>query len=190
MKEIWKDIPNYEGLYQASNFGRIKSMSRIIHRIKFGDFISKEKILKQNKCGKYYSVSLCKNSKIKKFYVHRIIGKLFLSNDNNFSDINHKDGDTFNNNVNNLEWCDRSYNIYHSYNILNRKKNIEVLRKNSENRKRKVNQYDFNGNFIKKWNSIKEAEKFLNVKSGKICECCRKNPYRKSAYGYKWEYTD
>ena len=188
-KEIWKDIKGYEGLYQISNKGNIKSLSRITGIKKYGIHRLKEKILKPIKCGKYYQIYLCKNNKAKAFYVHRLVGENFIDNSNCYTDINHKDGNTHNNNVENLEWCTRSYNIKHSYKVLNRKVNVNGFIEYREKHKRKVNQYDLDGNFIKQWNYIKEAENFLNIKSiGRISECC--NNKRKSAFGYKWKYVE
>lgn len=191
MEEIWKDIKGYEGLYQVSNLGRIKSLQRITVGKKYGIHKLKEKILKEGKCGKYNIVILRKNGKNKTLYVHRLVAKTFINNSNNYPEINHKDGNTTNNNKENLEWCNRSYNIKHSYTVLKRKKSIQGLNKYVENHKRKVNQYDLNDNFIKTWGSISDAEKFLNITSiGKICECCQHKNGRKSAFGYKWKYVD
>lgn len=190
-EEIWKDIKGYEGLYQISNLGNVKSLKRITTGKKYGKHNLKEKILKFIKSGKYYSVHLCKNGKRQATYVHRLVGIAFLENENNYLDINHKDGDTKNNNVENLEWCNRSYNIKHSYKVLKRTANTKGFIDYIQKRKRKINQYDLQGNFIKEWGCISEAEKFLNQEhTGKICECCKHKHGRKSAFGYKWEYSD
>lgn len=189
MSEEWKDIKGYEGLYQVSNKGNIKSLSRIVGTKKCGRHKLKERILKPCKCGKYYSVTLCKNNKIVRKYIHRLVAETFISNSNNLLDVNHKDGNTYNNCVNNLEWCTRSENIKHSYQVLKRKVNTEGLIEYREKHKRKINQYDLNDKFIKQWNCINEAEKSLNIKSiGKICECCKDK--RISAFGYKWRYAE
>ena len=191
MQEIWKDIKGYEGLYQVSNLGRIKSLERKTFGEKYGVHKLKEKILKKGKCGKYNIVVLRKDKKNKTLYIHRLVAKAFINNPKKYPEVNHKDGNTINNNVENLEWCNRSYNIKHSYNVLNRKVNTKGFIEYREKHKRKVNQYDLNNNFIKTWNSISDAEKFLNITSiGKICECCQHKNGRKSAFGYKWEYVD
>ena len=191
MQEIWKDIKGYEGLYQVSNLGNVKSLGRITYGGKYGTHKLKEKILKTTGTGKYYQVILRKNSKNKSFYIHRLVGIAFIDNINNYSDINHKDGNTHNNNLNNLEWCTRSDNIKHSYKALKRKASVKGFIEYNEKQKRKINQYDLNGNFIKTWDSIKDAENYLNLKfSGSICECCQHRRGRKSAYGYKWEYVN
>lgn len=189
MEEIWKEITNYEGLYEVSNLGRIKSLKRITNGEKYGVHKLNEKILKNGKCGNYNIVVLRKNGKSKTLYVHRLVAKAFINNPNNYKEVNHKDGNTTNNNVENLEWCNRSYNIKHSYVILNRKKAIQGLKEYIKKHKKKVNQYDLDGNYIRSWNCIKDAENFYGIKSiGKICICCQHK--RKSAFGYKWEYVD
>ncbi len=106
MKEVWKDIPGYEGYYQVSNKGRIRSLDRIK--------IIKGQILKQMDNGRgYKKVTLCKNGRYKQTYAHRLVGKVFLDNEENKRTINHKDGDKSNNKVNNLEWATYSENERH-----------------------------------------------------------------------------
>lgn len=111
--EIWRDIPGYEGKYQASNLGRIKSLDRLVTCGKQVNFI-KGRILKPSLQGKenlrYQSVSLCDDGKIKRFLVHRLVAMAFLPNPNNLPQVNHKDENQLNNNLDNLEWCTVTYN--------------------------------------------------------------------------------
>lgn len=103
--EIWKDIPDYEGEYQASNFGRIRSLDR-----KVWNYNKRGRILKQNANDKgYLYVSL--NSK--KYYVHILIARTFIENSNNYEQVNHKDFNKSNNCVENLEWVSPQQNINH-----------------------------------------------------------------------------
>lgn len=105
MKEIWKDIPDYEGIYQASNLGRIRSLDRRVW-----NYNKKGRILKQNNnTSGYLYVSL--NGK--KWYVHVLIAKTFLENTNHYEQVNHKDFNKHNNCVDNLEWLSRIENIRH-----------------------------------------------------------------------------
>ena len=112
MKEIWKDIPEYEGLYQASNLGNIKVLNRVVNSgIKNNKtVIRKGKLLKQRINQGYYEVALSKDNKKRFFKVHRLIAMTFIPNSNNFPSINHKDENKLNNCVNNLEWCSVKYN--------------------------------------------------------------------------------
>ena len=112
MKEIWKDIPEYEGLYHASNLGNIRVLNRVVNSgIKNNNtVIRKGKLLKQRINQGYYEVALSKNSKKRFLKVHRLIAITFIPNLNNFPSINHKDENKLNNNVNNLEWCSVKYN--------------------------------------------------------------------------------
>ncbi len=112
MKEIWKDIPEYEGLYQASNLGNIKVLNRIVNSgIKNNKtVIRKGKLLKQRINQGYYEVALSKDNKKRFLKVHRLIAITFIPNLNNLPSINHKDENKLNNRVDNLEWCSIKYN--------------------------------------------------------------------------------
>lgn len=163
MKEIWKDIKNYEGLYQVSNLGRVKSL------------YYREKILipQKSKNG-YLRVNLSKNGVVKKENIHKLVAQAFISNIDNLSQINHKNENKEDNNVNNLEWCDSKYNM----NYGSRPK---------KNRKR-VNQYDLNNNLIMVYSGIRFASRKLNIPHQNIIKVC-KGEY-KQAGGYIWDYTD
>lgn len=114
-KEIWKDIKGYEGLYQVSNLGRIKSLCGWNGK----EYIAREKILnpyKQKANKNYYrSVVKLRNKKESKdMKVHRLVAETFIPNPNKFPIINHKDGNPLNNCVENLEWCNQAYNTKHA----------------------------------------------------------------------------
>ena len=102
--EEWKDIKGYEGLYQISNTGLVKRIPSIKCKT--------ERILRQGtqKAG-YNYVNLSKDNKIHTKRVHRLVAEAFISNPNNLPEVNHKDEDKSNNNVENLEWCTREYNL-------------------------------------------------------------------------------
>lgn len=115
INEIWKDIPGYEGLYQVSNSGKVKSISHQAKnnsnggvRMTVGCILSLYKMPNG-----YLQVQLSKNEKRKKLYVHRLVATVFLHNESNFSDVNHIDGDKNNNSVENLEWCSHRNNQIH-----------------------------------------------------------------------------
>ena len=111
MKEIWKDIEGYEGLYQVSNKGRVKSLKRKIcsnSNHKYNTL--SEKLLKLSGGGKYIQVILCKDGKTSAKLVHRLVAQAFIPNPNNLPCVNHKDENKKNNDVRNLEWCTYKYN--------------------------------------------------------------------------------
>ena len=154
-KEYWKPVVGYEGLYEVSNFGRVKSL-------KFG----KERILKQSKNKKtkhgYYVVCLSKNGIVKNYLVHRLVAQAFLPNPNDYKEVNHKDENPQNNIVSNLEWCDRLYNVRYGTGIERR----------SKTQSKPVLQYDLNGNFIKEWKSVAECGR-NGFHQGNVAACCR-----------------
>lgn len=122
MQEIWRDIPNFENLYQVSNFGNVKTLEKYVGTgIKNNLKVKrKERLLKQyNKRG-YLQVSLSKNHKRYYFGVHRLVAQAFLPNPNNLPQVNHIDENPLNNNLSNLEWCSAKYNC----NYGNRNKKI------------------------------------------------------------------
>ena len=111
--ELWKDVKDYEGLYQVSTFGRVRSLDKYIDvKIRNVDKVLKQgKILKPvcNKNG-YLKVNLCKNGKVKIYSLHRLVAKTFIPNPDNLPCVNHKDEDKTNNYPYNLEWCTHEYN--------------------------------------------------------------------------------
>lgn len=126
MKEIWKDIPNYEGVYQASTLGNIRSLG-FTHEIKnqWGSTSIRHKkgrVLKQhiNTAG-YYNVQLCKDGMTKRIMTHRLIAITFIPNPDNKREVNHKDSNRLNNQIENLEWVTSKENTEH-YVRLGRKK--------------------------------------------------------------------
>lgn len=179
--EIWKDIYfeengviyDYIGSYQVSNMGRVKSLKFYSNANK--KYYDREKILKSsdNKKG-YLYVSLCKNKKIKYFYIHRLVAYMFIQNPNKFPEINHKNEDKTCNEYWNLEWCSCKYNN----NYGTHKQRIS----------KRVNQYDKQGNYIKTWDSLSEVGRELGINVAGISRCCK--GYLKTTKGYKWRYAN
>lgn len=165
MKEIWKDIPGYEGLYQASNLGNIRSLPRNATKGKLLSF-SKSK-------NGYYHIILSKNNNQKTFNVHRLIMLTFYGKSN--LQIDHIDGNKQNNNLNNLEYVTNSENMKRAY-----KNGLLKFKKN------KINQYDMDMNYIKTWYNAGKIEKELNINHSNIIKCCRNK--RNNAGGFIWKY--
>lgn len=105
MKEIWKDIPNYEGLYQISNLARVKSF----HQNKPNGII-----LSYNVRQGYNTVQLHNKGDRHSYQIHRLVAEAFIPNPNNYPFINHIDENRKNNNIDNLEWCTQKMNVQHS----------------------------------------------------------------------------
>lgn len=124
MKEIWKDIPDYEDYYQASNLGNIKTKDRIVVNVNGKIFFYKSKLRKPSK-SEYRMIALSKNGFVKMFKISRIIANLFVEGKSDKKNIvNHIDGNKFNDRYDNLEWCTISENTIHAYdNSLNKSKN-------------------------------------------------------------------
>lgn len=179
MEEIWKNIKDYEGLYQVSNFGNVRRIGN--YKNQYSEWKSFKKLKLSNRKGYLYAV-LYKNGISTHFLVHRLVAETFINNCDNSNEVNHLDGNKQNNNINNLEWCSHSKNILHAYKTGLHKTNYI----HGNNLPRQVIQYDLNGNFIKKWKSISEAEKILNIRH--ISECCRN--IRKKSHNFIWRYAD
>ena len=167
MKEIFKNIQGYENLYQISSNGRVKSLNY--------NHTGKERILKPAKynCG-YLMVGLWKQGKSKRYLVHRLVALHFIPNPNNLPQVNHKDEDKTNNQVNNLEWCDSLYNI--NYGTRNQRV-VESLSK-------KVLCVETG----KIYPSISEVQREFGFSKGNISKCC--NGKLKQMYGFHWRYVN
>lgn len=179
MRKIWKDVPNYEGLYQVSNLGRVKSN----HNGKG----HKPKVLTNIPRNGYVSVILCKNKSQKNVFVHRLVAKCFVPNPENKPCVNHIDGNKSNPCAYNLEWCTQKENISHAIKngLFNPKENPSIKKsRKGERATNPIYQFDKNGNFIKKWDSCRDICDYLGVKDSHIYDCisgkCR------SAYGFAW----
>ena len=175
MKEIWKPVRNYEGLYEVSNMGRVKSLN---YR-KTG----KERILKvgYDECG-YPLVALCKEGKMKTHRVHRLVGQAFCENLMGYTELNHIDEDKQNNRADNLEWCSRQYNV--TYNGRAKK----AGKKTAEKLSKPVYSINKESGLITYWESAKVASRQTGIASSNICACLKGR--QKSCGNHIWFYAD
>lgn len=158
MKEIWKPIKDYEGLYEISNFGNVKILARNYTRYnyltkRYNIIKVKEKITQGTINGGYRRICLTKNKVEKNKRIHKLVAEAFIPNPNNYSYVNHIDGNKQNNYIDNLEWCTLYQNNTHAYKT--------GLRKSTDITP--ILQYDLEGNFIREYKSINEASKETNL---------------------------
>lgn len=177
MEEIWKDVVGYDGLYQVSNLGRVRSYERVIKRETRGNILKPRQILKQydNGTGYLRIVLYDKEHKSKKLYVHRLVADAFVKNPFGFLYINHKDENKYNNNASNLEWCTQKYNNNYGTRI----QRVRIARgKPVEGTNQKTNEKIY-------LNCIADA-KHLGFNPIVISRCCKGNG--KTSGGYTWKY--
>ena len=182
-KEIWVDIEGYEGMYQVSNMGRVKSLERTAWNNRGYYRTLHERILKGRKVSNgYLQVQLCQDGKAKNYLVHRLVASAFLENPMGYNEVNHIDEDKENNKADNLEWCSKSYNL--SYNDRAKKVGKKVAEKLS---KPVLAIHKING-LILEFPSIHEASRVLRIDQGNITRCCQ-GKYM-TANGYTFFYAN
>ena len=172
MNEIWEWIEGYEGKYQVSNLGRVRSVDRWRANRSNG-YIQKGQILKANLDHGYERVNLYKNGKMKHCRVHRLVAQTFLENPFGKEQVNHIDGNKRNNRLDNLEWCTPKENNQHA--IDNKLKSLESSNKEI---------YCFQNG--KTYKSLTLAAKELGLYKSNICKVCKGK--RKSTGGYTFKY--
>ena len=160
--EVWKDITGYEGLYQISNYGQVKSLH--YHRG------ASEKIMALKTMRGYKLIGLRKNGVKKIFQVHRLVAKAFIANPYNLEQVNHKDTNKANNHVDNLEWVTARENSLHAIRHGRFKGSLENLKLANERRKMRVIAVDKTGN-EQLFESMHEAARLLDISRKYIKDC-------------------
>ena len=191
--EIWKDIPGYEGLYQASNLGRIKSLERFKKNYSKLQKVESKIITQQLNWKGYCVATLSKNSKTFRTNVHIFIAKTFIDNPENKKTVNHKNGIKTDNYIENLEWNTHSENHKHAFKTGLRNASIPYSKAGKPEKypnSKTIYQYDLQGNFIKEWVSVQKISKQLGLLEKSIRCCCNHKYGYKTCGGFKWEYYD
>lgn len=199
--EIWKDIQGYEGKYQVSNFGRVRSLDRIDAENHFrkGQIMKIKYTTGPGRGEGYARVALRNGSSQKEYQVHRLVATAFIPNPHNLPQVNHKDCNPANNFVfinpdgsvdpekSNLEWCDVKYNI--NYADRNEKVSKALSGKEKTYNRKPVKCYSLSGKLLKEYDCVADAAKDTQTQANAITACCKKKKHYYTAGGYKWEYA-
>lgn len=179
MNEIWKPILETDGKYEISNWGNVRTVDRYAKVCGGGMRFIKGEMRKPIVCSNgYLELQASVNGKRKIFMIHRLVAQYFIPNPNDYPEVNHKDENPKNNHVDNLEWCTPKYNC--NYGTRNQRCMEKVIKK-------AVNQYTLDGEFVARYEMIKDAERKYGIDSTQIVRVCKgKN---RTAGGYIWEYA-
>lgn len=185
MIEIWKDIKDFEGLYQVSNLGRVKSLK-----------LNRELIMKPTKeVNGYLTINLTNNDgKHKKFLIHRLVVEAFIPNPDNKPQVDHINTDTTDNRVENLRWVTPMENTNNpltlkhigEFNKINRYWTGKYSKEHPQSKP--ILQYDLDGNFIREWNCTMDAHRELHIGFTSISNCLKNRS--KMAGGFVWKYIE
>jgi hypothetical protein len=176
MEEEWRAVVGYEGLYEVSNLGRVRSLFRYKQIVKG---------IPTNRG--YLRVTLCKNKVHKLCSIHRLVATAFIPNPYNYPCVNHKDEERTNNQADNLEWCSYKYNANYGHIVEKKRKNRDYSGISKPVRQLK------NGKVIQEFPSIAAAIRALGLTKNAMSNIslnCKKAKFHKSAYGYQWEYVE
>ena len=180
MREQWKSIHGFDGEYEVSNHGRVRSLDRVLRIVLPNGTTYNKTIIgrilkpKRDKDG-YLLVALGRNNTSK---IHRLVASAFVDNPNGYPSVNHKDENKTNNHSRNLEWCSTEYNNAYG----------TCRSRSAASHQKKVVQLSLQGISLGTHDSLLQAENSLGIKgaSTMICRCCKNKI--KTAYGYKWKY--
>lgn len=184
--EIWKEINGYEGYYWISNKGAVKSCARMVRNTKNSFRESPEKIISLGNPKEYQTIGLSVDGKTKTVRPHRLVAQHFIPNPENLPEVNHKDGNKLNNNVENLEWCTKHDNMIHAYRVLNRRHAMSDKHYKDLMSSKAMTVYKFD-KLINVFYSVADAELVFGVSRGCIRKYCNRGHHLKC---FKWTFVD
>lgn len=174
-EEIWEPVVGYEGKYEVSDLGRVRSVDR--HVFQQGKSVFYNGVIMTpsvNNSG-YLTIRLSRNNKKKGLLIHRIVAEAFLENPNGLPCVNHKDENKLNNNLQNLEWCTMSYNVNYGTATIRRARKMG----------NKIAQYNLKGNLVATYYSSGDAERNTGIAKSAIKDCA--NGKTSTSGGYIWK---
>ena len=195
-REVWRPVKGYEGLYEVSSFGRVRSLDRV--EVWRGTTRPRKGRIKVISYTSIYPKITLYNGKSKTFSIHRLVAEAFIPNPDNLPQVNHRNEVKTSNYPDNLEWCDAKYNI--NYGLRNklagnkmrgRRQSDDAVQKNREARRhymKPVLQYTLNGEFVAEYESTSEASRKSGLKYTDIQFCCANKRNRRTAGGFIWRY--
>lgn len=181
--ETWKDIKGFEGIYQISNMGRLKS---------FKSDPSGRILSLKNRKGDYLSIVLCYGTKRRYTRIHRLVAEAFVPNPHNKPEVNHIDGNKQNNRADNLEWVTRTENHRHAIKM---NPNIlwGIVKYNRFTRPKTIQQFSLDGNFVAEYPNAAEASRVTGICQRNILQVANRDEYRpgktrSQAGGFIWRF--
>lgn len=183
--EIWKDASGYEGFYQVSSLGNVKSVDRYVTRIDGVVYFKKGKMMSPalSSC-KYLTVTLTNDTSRKSIMVHRLVAMTFCNGYSEELFVNHIDGNKMNNMANNLEWVTRKENVLHA-------QNLGLIPKDAERKdSKKIAQFDKKGNLIQEFDSLKQVERIMGIPVSNLSAVANNYKHHKTAHGFVWKYIN
>ena len=182
MSEIWKAIPGYEGYYEVSDQGRVRSVERVVEYRDGRVFHYRSRVLRPgySKNYGYYQVHLNRYNVGKMVSIHRLVALVFIPNPKGYNVVNHKDENPLNNKAENLEWCSFQYNVAYGTKFERGYKN------GAGSRHKRIVKYDLNGNKVGEWESILKASVAEGLSNTTIRRFARSEKSQRNGYVYKF----